>query len=111
MYLGDRSVLSSQQDRCTVLLWDHKELLHSRRSDGSFHHSSMIRRLATHNKLKHFKNENSHSVTHTQRQNTRQGCATLQKWLQEKILNQFLHLPISSAVVTELQAAQSKNCG
>lgn len=32
------------------------------------------------------------------------------KWLQEKILNYFQSLRISSAV-TELQAARSKKCG
>lgn len=46
MYLGYRSVPSSQLDRYTVRLWDRKELLHSRRSDGSFRRSSMIGKLA-----------------------------------------------------------------
>lgn len=54
MYLGDRSVLSSQQDRRTVLLWDHKELLHSRRSDGSSRRSAAIRRLANTQQIKTF---------------------------------------------------------
>lgn len=46
MHLGCRSVLSSQQDTNTVQLWDRKELLHSRRSDGSFRRSSMTGKLA-----------------------------------------------------------------
>lgn len=107
-YLPDRSVLSSQEDKCIVRLWDDKEILHSYRSDGSFLHSSQLCRLATHNK-KH----NEKVKKQIQKKKHKTGLHNIAhmgygRKLQQRNFrnNHFLFiiqsLPIASAVVTEV---------